>query len=214
MPDYLKFPVVLVIVSLISAISLSYLQRATEPARIAEAAAVKRAALADVLPFADDFKDRSAEIKGKPFDFVEGYKGGQIVGYAATGSAYGYSSNIVVMVGVDREFKIAAIKVLSQKETPGLGDKVEEIHSKKTIVGMIKGEKYDEADVKPWFQAQFEGKGAPVKLANDKAGVDAVSGATGANNRVDVITGATISSRAVCNAVNQAVANLKLAVGK
>jgi len=217
MPDYIKFPVVLVIVSVISAISLSYLRQVTEPARLAEAASVKKEALVKVLPSADDFRDKSAEIEGKPFDFVEGYKGGELVGYAATGSAYGYSSNIVVMVGVDKGFRIIAIKVISQKETPGLGDKVEEVHSRRTIVGMIKGEKYNEDDLRPWFQAQFDGKDAPLELKKGGGqGQDALTGATvaGKNNKIDAITGATISSRAVCEAVNQVVSNLKLAVGK
>ena len=66
---------------------------------------------------------------------------------------------------------------------------------------MISGKKYDEAGLRPWFQTQFDGKSTPVMVQKDGGDIDA-------------ITGATISSRAVCHAVNEAVQNLKKVLNK
>ena len=190
------------IVTVISAVSLSFLQNLTKPARLAEAAEQRESALKVVLPDAAKYEDEKGMVDGKKFDYFKGTDdSGNIVGYAATGQAFGYSSILQVMVGVDKGFKIVAIKVLSQKETPGLGDKVNEILSKKTIVGMIEGKKYDETGLCPWFQIQFDGKATPVKVQKD-------------GGEIDAITGATISSRAVCKAVNQAAEKLKKALKK
>jgi RnfABCDGE-type electron transport complex G subunit len=199
-PDWLKFPVVLIVVALVSAVSLTALQGVTEPQRLKIEAKIKAAALKVVLPSAEKFEDAKVEVGGKKFDYLKGLgPQSDVVGYVAEGSAQGYSSIIKVMVGVDQEFKIIAIKVLSQRETPGLGDKINEILSKNTIVGLIRGIKFDETGLRPWFQVQFDGKSAPIKVQKDKGDIEA-------------ITGATITSRTVCKAVDQAVANLKSAL--
>lgn len=202
MPDWIKFPFVLVVVALISAVSLAYLNDLTEPARQAEALTVKKAALSVVLPDAKDFKEESELIDGKEFEYYEGTDAdGKLTGYAATGAAVGYSSTIKVMVGFDKDYKIIAVEVLSQKETPGLGDKVNEILSRNTLVNLVRGIKYDETGLRPWFQVQFNGKIAPVRVRKDGGDIEA-------------ITGATISSRAVCDAVDLAAKNLKSALDK
>ena len=202
MPEWLKFPVVLIVVALVSAVSLTALQNVTEPQRLKIEAEIKEAALKIVLPDAEKFEDVKTEVDGKKFDYMTALGSeSDIIGYVAEGRAAGYSSNIKVMVGVNKEFKIVAIKVLSQKETPGLGDKINEILSKNTIVGMIRGITYDEVGLRPWFQVQFNGKAAPVKVQKDGGNIEA-------------ITGATITSRTVCKAVDIAIANLKLALAK
>ncbi len=201
MPEWIKFPVVLLIVTLISAVSLASLEKVTKPVKERIEAKEKKAALAIVLPKATDFKSLTATVEGRPFNYMEGLAGGEIIGYVAEDGAAGYSSIIKVMVGFDKEFKIVAIKILSQKETPGLGDKVNEILSKKTIVGLIQGKKYDETGLRPWFQVQFDGKQAPVMVNKD-------------GGKIDAITGATISSRAVCRAVNNAASKIKIALSE
>jgi len=200
-PEWIKFPVVLLIVTLISAVSLASLEKVTKPVKERIEAKGKKAALSVVLPKATDFKSLTATVEGKPFDYMEGLSGGEIVGYVAEAGAAGYSSIIKVMVGLDKEFKIVAIKVLSQKETPGLGDKVNEVLSKKTIVGLIQGKKYDEKGLRPWFQIQFDGKQTPVMVNKD-------------GGKIEAITGATISSRAVCRAVNEATSKIKTALSE
>ncbi|MBI4937944.1 MAG: electron transport complex subunit RsxG [Nitrosomonadales bacterium] len=50
---------------------------------------------------------------------------GKVTGVAFETSSPGYSGAIKVMLGVDPEGKILGARVLSHKETPGLGDKIE-----------------------------------------------------------------------------------------
>jgi electron transport complex protein RnfG len=70
--------------------------------------------------------------------------------------------------------------VLESKETPGLGDKIEK----------------DEA-----FVSQFDGAIAPLLGVKSGAG-------TGDPSEIDMITGATISSRTIINIINETLERL------
>lgn len=86
----------------------------------------------------------------------------------------GFSGEIKLMVGLLPNGTIYDIAVISHKETPGLGDKMEKAKSN--------------------FSEQFKGKNpAQFKLMVAKDG-----------GYVDAITAATISSRAFCEAVQRA----------
>jgi electron transport complex protein RnfG len=63
--------------------------------------------------------------QGKEVVIYVATKDGQVGGVAFETSSSGYSGEIKVMLGVDREGKILGARVLSHKETPGLGDKIE-----------------------------------------------------------------------------------------
>jgi electron transport complex protein RnfG len=103
---------------------------------------------------------------------------GKRIGVAVTAEGPGFQEIMSLMVGFDPATgALTGIKVLDQKETPGLGDKIEN---------------------DPSFLGQFIGRIAPVTGSKAKAG-DAPS-------QVQTITGATISSRAVIRIVNAAVA--------
>jgi len=103
-------------------------------------------------------------------------------GYIFIAMGKGYSSTIETMVGVDINGTITGIKILFQLETPGLGDKIEEI-------------KRGESD--PWFTRQFVGKSASDNIALVKDG-----------GEIDGVTGATISSRAVTLSINKGIKRL------
>jgi electron transport complex protein RnfG len=70
-----------------------------------------------------------------------------------------------MLVGVDPELRVKGMKILNQRETPGLGTNV----------------------LKPKFIAQFIGKGVKDAFEPKKD--------------IDAITGATISTRGVCEGV-------------
>jgi electron transport complex protein RnfG len=106
---------------------------------------------------------------------------GDRVGFAIQGAEPGFQDIIELIFGYDADARtVLGMKVLANKETPGLGDKI------------VK----DSA-----FVAEFEGPEAP--LAGVKSGR-----ATGAANEVDMITGATISSRAVIAIINHQLERL------
>ena len=96
-------------------------------------------------------------------------------GYALEVLPSGFDNTITMMVGVDFEGKVLGISVVSHTETAGLGAVAAESTSK--------GEA---------FRAQFVGQSGSVSVTKDGGSLDA-------------ITGATITSRAVCAGVNAAL---------
>ena len=100
---------------------------------------------------------------------------GTRIGYAIVGGEAGFQDVITVIFGYDPVTRrVLGMRVLDNKETPGLGDRI------------VK----DSA-----FVRQFRGVGAPL------TGVKAGSG-KGVAGTVDLITGATISSRTVVSTIN------------
>ncbi|MEJ2627520.1 MAG: RnfABCDGE type electron transport complex subunit G [bacterium] len=103
------------------------------------------------------------------------------IGYAFPADGIGYSGIIKTLAAIDTSGTVLAIKVLSQTETPGLGSKCEEIRA---------------GESSPWCQEQFKGKKA-TDLAVDKD-----------DGNIDSISGATITSRAITNAVADSARSL------
>ncbi len=103
---------------------------------------------------------------------------GERIGYVvAAVSPNGYGGDISVAIGIDSETdKITGFSVLSNSETAGLGARCTE----------------DE------FTSQFSGK--------DATSVEYVKGGGAAGNQIDAISGATVTTSAVTEAVNSALA--------
>ena len=97
------------------------------------------------------------------------YEDGEKAGYAFMASGSGYGGNIDIMVGLDSGFGIKGVSILSQTETPGVGNKITESS----------------------FTDQFKGLSASDIALKSEGG------------KIDAITGATISSRAVVDAVKE-----------
>lgn len=108
-------------------------------------------------------------------DYFEALKEKTVVGYCIKVVGTGYSGFIRMIVGIDPNGIIKGVEVLEHQETPGLGAKIAEI---------LPGEK------EPHFLKQFKGK--PARTVTVKKDIDA-------------ITGATISSAAVTDAINKTV---------
>ncbi|MDO5400108.1 MAG: RnfABCDGE type electron transport complex subunit G [Eubacteriales bacterium] len=96
-------------------------------------------------------------------------------GYAVEVKPNGFDNTITMMVGVDKAGKVLGISVISHTETAGLGATC----AAKTAAGEA-------------FRDQFAGMSGQVAVTKDGGSVDA-------------ITGATITSRAVCAGVNAAL---------
>lgn len=118
------------------------------------------------------------EAKGLEKLYLGRDASGKRVGFAISGTGNGFQDPITVMFGYDATaHAVLAMKVLSNKETPGLGDKI------------VKDS---------MFVHEFAGAAPP--LSGAKRG----NGKT--PNDIEMITGATISSRAVIKIINDAVA--------
>ncbi len=101
----------------------------------------------------------------------------RFVGWAISGDAPGFQDTVAVLYGYDPDRRVVTgMYVLESRETPGLGDKI-----------------YKDDQ----FVANFEALAVEPEVVLVKDGRDA-------DNEVDVITGATISSRTVVRIVNEA----------
>lgn len=108
-------------------------------------------------------------------DYFEALKEKRLVGYCLKIIGTGYNGYIRIIAGIDKNGIIKGIRILEQYETPGLGARIDEIKP---------GEK------DPWFLRQFKDKNAKaIEVKKD----------------IDAITGATISSEAVIDAVRNTV---------
>ncbi len=173
------------VICLVSAGVLSYVHAKTHPVIVEQEEKASQSAMYYVLPDAVKFEP------GKGCDYYIGKDDkGNVVGYVFKTSEKGYSSEIVLMVGVDPDLKITGIKVLSQNETPGLGTRIVEVKATSTIWDVASG-KAKEKPGRPWFLEQFVGK--------DLVGLV----------EVKTISGATISSSAVIRAVKKGLERLE-----
>jgi Na+-translocating ferredoxin:NAD+ oxidoreductase subunit G len=102
---------------------------------------------------------------------------GSVVGFAVSGAEPGFIDFIHVIFGYDPiSRRVLGMKVLDNKETPGLGDAIEK------NAGFVSG---------------FVGKLAPL--------VGVKPGSARTESEVDMITGATISARTVINVINNRI---------
>ena len=96
-------------------------------------------------------------------------------GYAVEVTPGGFDNTITMMVGVDKEGNVLGIDIISHTETAGLGA----VADAATPAGVS-------------FREQFVGKSGSVSVTKD-------------GGEIEAITGATITSRAVCDGVNAAL---------
>ena len=133
---------------------------------------------------------------------------GETIGYAAAAEQQGYSSKVRVMVGVRPTLEplddvaVTAVRVISQQETPGLGTRVEEQRSSKSLWDVLTFSKKPATYSRP-FLDQFEGK------TYNKLEVIRTEDGSG---KVVAVTAATISSTAVTKAAQKAIETIRRAV--
>lgn len=117
-----------------------------------------------------------AEDAGQAGEYYVGLKDGETVGYVFEASAKGYGGDVAVMTGISADGDITGVVILSHGETPGLGANAE----------------------KEEFREQY-------KQAVPNSGIELVKYQTPGEGQIEAMTGATITSTAVTNAVNQAI---------
>ena len=192
-PFYQRIPrpvIALAVIALISGLALSGAYSLTKDTIDEHKERAAWAAYQAVVPEASSFEKVAAvdevrdQVYGTAFgrvyikEAVEGFnEAGETVGYAiAVTSAEGYDGNVGLSVGVDMEGTINSISFTELHETPGKG--------------MLCGD--------PAFRDQFSGRNVTgFKVLRN--------GGSTAENEIDGVSGATITSEAVANAVNAAL---------
>ena len=96
-------------------------------------------------------------------------------GYAVEVNPAGFNGTVTMMVGVDNTGKVLGISIVNHTETAGLGA----VSAENSTAGNA-------------FRGQFAGMSGSVSVTKD-------------GGQVDALTGATITSRAVCTGVNAAL---------
>lgn len=127
------------------------------------------------------FFETGANAQKKTYSVFQAKTNGQTVGWVAKASGQGYADKIELLIGLDASAQtITGLFILDQKETPGLGNKI----------------------IEPVWRNQFIAKSTGQSLAAVKTKASAL-------NEINAITGATISSKSVCDIVNQSLENLR-----
>lgn len=138
---------VLTVICLVVSAALAGTYQITEPVIEAAKRAEADASRVVVLPGGADFKQ--VTVSGVE-NIVEAYEAGNGAGYVITGKAKGYGGDLQVMAGIDKDGKIAGVKLMDNNETQGIGSKTGE----------------------DAYTSQYKGKDSTLE------GVTAVSGAT------------------------------------
>ncbi|MDO9547661.1 MAG: FMN-binding protein [Candidatus Marinimicrobia bacterium] len=175
---------VLTATAVLSGLLLSFLNLHTRPLIEAHQDKVLNDALSSVLPGCDKIAEQFYENT----QFYFGYDAqNNVKGIAFLTEGNGFQSKLRILVGMDAGLtQIVKIRILEQKETPGLGTKIETDPSSKANP--------------EWFPKQFDGLNITNKITYLKNQTPDKSA-----GEIMAITGATISSKAVIDIINAAL---------
>lgn len=197
MKNIIKNTLILTAITLVSGLLLGLVYEITkEPIALAKEAA-KKEAYQQVMADADAFDvielneeaitqvEDTIESSGCSVnEMVEAKINGETIGYVVTTTtSEGYGGDIQISVGIRKDGTVNGVAILSIEETAGLGMKA------------------TESD----FYNQYAGKNVEFFSVSK-------TGAT-ADNEIDALSGATVTSNAMTNAVNAAVIYHRYAIG-
>lgn len=178
MGNILKMSFILFAVAAFAAGLLAYYNGFTTPHIEKLKAENEKQARLYVIPDAKEFEEVAIKgIAGENFyKALDANK--SVIGYVFVAKGAGYSGSVETMVGMDTGFKIINIKVIKQTETPGLGAECQTIKF---------GSNH------PYFEDWFKGKTAMnvVVVKDDQNSAD----------KIQSLTGSTITTRAVCKSI-------------
>lgn len=182
MSPALKMIIVLTAVGVVSGGSLAKVYKRAAPLIEEQRLKSLKEAIFTVLPRARDYK---AE-EGKGMIVYKGFdKEGNPVGIALEVEGAGFQGKVRLMVGLDNRLeKLLGMEILDSLETPGLGGKI----------------------IDPEFKDQFRGLAVKPRIAYIKHRHPDAPKKPG---EVDSITGATISTAAVVDMINEGIAGVR-----
>lgn len=131
------------------------------------------------LVFRDGTFTESKKVQKDDQAIFGGYDAaGKLVGYAIPGAGPGFQDTIRLLYGyLPSKRQVSGMEILESRETPGLGDKIYK------DLAFVSG--FEALAIDPEIRAVKKGKRT-------------------ADNEIDAITGATISSKAVVRIINEA----------
>lgn len=169
MKAVIRYGIILSLICVLASASLAIVNSITKPIIIARAKAEEQATLRKVMPEGIRFQPVKPAEDEEDIYYKVYNKEEEFIGVAFKAAGKGYSSVIETMAGMKKDGSITAIKILSQNETPGLGNSITE----------------------PSFTARFMNK--------NMQGL----------SKIEAITGATISSKALIDSVQKKAKEIK-----
>ncbi len=195
MSTKVNIPVLVIALALIAAVAAALLGGVyllTEEPIAATLKAKTDAALKEVIPGVETIDETTVKTDGVTF-YTGRDKDGNVAGFAGeTITPKGYNGNVTVLAGLTPDGTITTVLVTKQAETPGLGTVVCERKREQTISKIIQGTEETGLPPNPMLD-QFSGMKAEAGQAPWKVKKD--------GGPIDAVTGATITSRAVADAV-------------
>lgn len=167
---------VLSIICIVVTLALSSTNMLTENKIATLAEQTQNEAMSKLIE-ADEYPIQTSSLSSGEIDYNTAVKDGETIGYIFVVDTKGYGGTVSVMTAVNTDGTIAAVEILdASNETPGLGQNV----------------------TKQDFFTQF---------TNLTDNITVIKGGTANadNNEINAVTGATISSKAVTKAVNEAL---------
>lgn len=177
MKENFKLGGILLIICVIAASVLGIVNNLTKEA-ILENSKISQSDLNYLLAEADSIKDAAVELnEGSNIkEIYEAVKGNEVIGHVIKFTSKGFHGDIDFAIAISED-EITGLKVMAHNETPGLGAKITEVE----------------------FTERFRNK--PIKEYLKLVKVEPSS-----DNEVQAVTGATVSSNATINGVNEAIA--------
>lgn len=179
--------IILTIICLVTAVLLVLTNQLTYQTRIRLEVEAAEADRNSMFPEAASFEvvdisSRTEEFPGIDAVYAARDTSNALIGLVIESSHRGYAGNLPIMIAINSDAEISNLKLLANEETPGLGKKVENKS----------------------FYEQFIGESITKEFT--------VNPADSSEVLIDAVAGATISSRAVAESINQAgAAAIKLA---
>lgn len=178
MRDIIKTTVPLIVICFVTALLLAFVNSTTKDTILQRAKSDAEEKRRQVMTEAQRFKEidgwQDQDETGIVSEAYAAYDGqDQLIGYVFSAVPKGYGGDIHVTVGVSDDMNITGVQIGDNNETPGLGSKA-------------KDEK---------FVGQYTGKSIEKEI-------QVVKSTPSADNEIEAISGATISSRAVTSAVD------------
>ncbi len=184
MKESLRIVIVLTVFSILSGGILGWFNKYTEKRVALNNLTALQESLKAVTNMNPKIEAYESVVKEKGFELYKIFSGTETVAYAIVASGNGFQDKIKLIFGVKPDFsRIIDLRILEQKETPGMGAKIE---TKK-------------------YLEQWKGKGADSTL-------ELVKKKPNTKYQVEAITGATVSSTSVLNIVNRALDRARKAI--
>jgi electron transport complex protein RnfG len=149
-----KITLNLTIASLLSGVIIATVFYFTEPIAVIQRIRQKEQSMRELVPAATSF----VKIEGKE-DWYKAEKDGQVLAYLILTHEKGFDGHVKLFMAATPDQKVIGYKVLSHRETPGLGDQA----------------------FKPKFSSQFVGKShanLEVVKIHEEGKITAITGAT------------------------------------